>query len=708
LHKTVFLFEKANWVGIHNDLVSTDWLAVFNSCISIEDYWCVFLSIVTYCMNVFIPQKKFNINAVKRTNKKYPKHIHRLLNRKHRLWKKYSLFKSMRNKLQYKYVSRQCTRAINSFHAAAERRLIDSANVSSFYRYVNSKISCKSDVPPLITPSGELCSVDAGKAELFNNYFSSVYTIDNDVLPSALPNTDVAHPFTGVICTPTTVQKAITKMKNSKSCGSDNISVAFLKKLSFSISLPLCYVFNISLSTSCLPSQWKSAIVTPVFKKGKLNDPSNYRPISITSNICKLLESIIKDHIMHYLTINKLLSVNQYGFLPKRSTVCQLLDCCNDWFCCFDNKTNSLSSQVDVIYLDYAKAFDSVIYCKLLYKLKCIGVTGLILNWIENFLTDRTQCVRVGSSYSACSNVLSGVPQGSVLGPLLFLVYINDVSLINSTSNTKLFADDLKLYIFATGTDSNSVMQSYLNNISDWSSLWQLTLSASKCSVLSIGKNIVEYSYNINGVLLNRVTTMVDLGVTVDSKLTFDDHISHICTTARQRSALILKSFCSRDPFLLFKAFTTYVRPLLEYASCVWNPYTISHITQIESVQKNFTKRLCGLTSLTYMDRLAFLKASSLELRRLQCDLIMYFKIINGFVDIDSGKYFLFSHNTQTRGHKFKLIKQSSHTNKVENQFKLRAINVWNSLPSTIVNAQSVSYFKHVLHNHDLNQFLHV
>ena len=120
---------------------------------------------------------------------------------------------------------------------------------------------------------------------------------------------------------------------------------------------------------------------------------------------------------MHYLTINKLLSVNQYGFLPKRSTVCQLLDCCNDWFCCFDNKTNSLSSQVDVIYLDYAKAFDSVIYCKLLYKLKCIGVTGLVLNWIENFLTDRTQCVRVGSSYSACSNVLSG---GQCSGPIAF------------------------------------------------------------------------------------------------------------------------------------------------------------------------------------------------------------------------------------------------------------------------------------------------
>jgi hypothetical protein len=291
---------------------------------------------------------------------------------------------------------------------------------------------------------------------------------------------------------------------------------------------------------------------------------------------------------MNYVTENKLLAANQYGFLPKRSTVCQLLDCCNDWFQAFDNENRG--SQIDVIYLDYAKAFDSVVYSKLLFKLNNLGITGLVFNWIQNFLTDRTQCVRVGSSFSTCRNVTSGVPQGSVLGPLLFVLFINDITLINPNSSTKLFADDVKLYVLSAGIASQVLMQSYLDNIFTWSNLWQLTLSPSKCCVLSIGKNPIHYSYSINGVLVQRVNAIVDLGVTIDQKLTFDDHVSHICTTARQRSALILKSFCSRDPVLLYRAFTTFVRPLLEYASCVWNPYINSHIAKIELVQKTFLK----------------------------------------------------------------------------------------------------------------------
>ena len=251
-------------------------------------------------------------------------------------------------------------------------------------------------------------------------------------------------------------------------------------------------------------------------------------------------------------------------------------------------------------------------------------------------------------------------------------------------------------------------MQSYLDNISQWSDLWQLSLSPSKCSVLSIGKTISQYSYSIKGVTIKRVTNMVDLGVTIDSKLTFDVHIGNICTTARQRCALILKSFSSRDPLLLFRAFTTFVRPLLEYASCVWNPYSIAHIEKIESVQRNFTKRLQGMKLLSYMDRLVTLNASSLELRRIHSDLIMYFKIINNIVDVDVNKYFLFSHNTQTRGHNFKLTKELSVTNKVENQFKSRAIGIWNNLPYNTVNASSVSCFKRLLHAQNLNEFLHV
>jgi len=278
---------------------------------------------------------------------------------------------------------------------------------------------------------------------------------------------------------------------------------------------------------------------------------------------------------------------------------------------------------------------------------------------------------------------------------------------VNPCSYAKLFADDLKLYIFVTGADSRSLMQSFLDNVFQWSNTWQLTLSPSKCCVLSIGKNPIEYSYNINDVIIKRVSSMIDLGVTIDSKLNFIDHINQMCTVARQRSALILKSFCSRDPVLLFKAFTTFVSPLLEYASCVWNPYLIEHIHKIEGVQKYFTKRLYGFSLLSYVDRLARLNAPSLELRRLHFDLVMYFKIIHGIIDVDMNQYFVISHNTRTRGHNFKLNTSLVNNNKLKTQFKLRAIDAWNNLPYIIVNSSSVDCFKRNLRECNFNSYLH-
>jgi hypothetical protein len=340
------------------------------------------------------------------------------------------------------------------------------------------------------------------------------------------------------------------------------------------------------LSSSKIPTAWKSAIVTPVFKKGLSSDPSNYRPISLTSSACKILESIIKDHILDHLLSNNLLSKQQYGFLSKRSTTSQVLESSNAW-----HRNQSSKHQTDIVYLDFAKAFDSVVSAKLLHKLNCYGINSLPLNWIQEFASNRTQRVKVGSSLSSPSLVSSGVPQGSVLGPILFFVFINDIcNLVTNDVEIKLFADDVKLYLEITDDSSGCKIQSCLDNISRWCNEWQLNLSPTKCAVLSIGYKGFDFCYKVNNIAIQHVSSFKDLGVTIDQSLSFENHIHTICATASQRAALILKCFTSRQPALLIRAFTTYVRPLLEYASCIWSPFKLNLIDKIESVQRHFTK----------------------------------------------------------------------------------------------------------------------
>jgi len=251
-----------------------------------------------------------------------------------------------------------------------------------------------------------------------------------------------------------------------------------------------------------------------------------------------------------------------------------------------------------------------------------------------------------------------------------------------------------KLFQKSLDSSSSCVLQSSLDSISKWCNDWQLHLSPSKCAVLSISSKSVKYCYKINNTALEHVLNFTDLGVIVDSSLSFETHINSFCTKARQRSDLILKCFTSRDPFLLIRAFTTYVRPLLEYASAVWSPSKIHLIDKLESVQRRFTKRLKGLSHMSYETRLSYLRVESLELRRHKSDLTLYFKILHNCIEMDAKTFFSLSNSTRTRGHSFKLLKPVCRTNLQLSSFSCRAINSWNSLPDDIVESTNLHTFK--------------
>jgi hypothetical protein len=376
----------------------------------------------------------------------------------------------------------------------------------------------------------------------------------------------------------------------------------------------------------------------------------------------------------------------------------------NDWTLALNSKHS-----VDCFYIDFAKAFDSVVHSKLCAKLVYSGISGRLLSWLTAFLSNRTQQVKVGGKLSGIVDVISGVPQGSVLGPLLFLIFINDlVDVFDSKLSVKLFADDVKVYVVLDESVSSGLLQSGLDKLSVWANDWQLQISIPKCSVLHIGNNSNVPVYNINGNVLPDVTAMRDLGVTVDSDLRFKLHISNIVAKAHQRACLILRCFKSRvNANTLFRAFIVYVRPLLEYCASVWSPCYISDILKIESVQRRFSKRLISMRFRSYCDRLHSLDTDSLQVRRLKADLTMMFKIVNDLVDVNN-MFVPSSFDFNLRRHNKYLLKPIANCNCRAFSFACRHINVWNSLPSSVVNCNTVSSFKRKLDLLDFDSYLPV
>ena len=276
-------------------------------------------------------------------------------------------------------------------------------------------------------------------AENLNEYFSSVFTReDTNALP--VPETKFEgreSDYLGqLIVTPKMVAKKIRAMKENKSPGVDGIPPKLLLEIVEQISIPLATVFNLSIEEGVVPLEWKEANIIPLFKKGSRSKSENYRPVSLTSVVCKLLERLIKDHLVDFLVKNNLINPSQHGFLKARSCLTNIL-------CFLEDVTKWVDegSPVDIIYLDFKKAFDKVPHQRLLLKLKAHGIGNGMINWIEKWLIDRRQRVVVDGEVSNWKSVLSGVPQGSVLGPILFLIYINDLD-DDITSKVLKFADD--------------------------------------------------------------------------------------------------------------------------------------------------------------------------------------------------------------------------------------------------------------------------
>ena len=447
-------------------------------------------------------------------------------------------------------------------------------------------------------------------------------------------------------------------------------------------------VFNLSLKEGVVPFEWKEANIIPLFKKGSRNKSENYRPVSLTSVICKLLERLIKDHMVDFLVKHKLLNSSQHGFLKAKS-------CLTNMLCFLEEITKwiDVGSPVDIVYFDFQKAFDKVPHQRLLLKLKAHGIGDSITDWIEQWLTDRRQRVVVDGEVSNWKSVLSGVPQGSVLGPILFLIYINDLD-DSITSNVLKFADDTKLFRKVNTDGDKQHLQNDLDRLVKWSEKWQMLFNFGKYKCLHTGHGNLNVNYKMGDIVLGTTVKEKDLGVTISADMKVSEQCDIAASKGNQILGLIRRNITYKGKKLIIPLYKAIVRPHLEYCIQAWRPYRKKDIDTLERIQRRATKMIPELRDLSYEERLKECGLTTLETRRLRGDQIEVFKILNGYENIDRNMFFSLKKDSRTRGHEVKLVKDQCRLDIRKHSFSQRTINEWNKLSTDCVTASSVNMFK--------------
>ena len=425
----------------------------------------------------------------------------------------------------------------------------------------------------------------------------------------------------------------------------------------------------------------------------------------------KIFERILRDKLVNYFESNSLINPNQHGFRRNHSCVTQLLTHTN-----FILSNLVEGDEVDCIYIDFAKAFDKVDHSILVDKLKCYGITTKYLNWISDFLNNRFQTVFINGVCSYSAPVQSGVPQGSVLGPLLFIVYINDLQDVIENSNMYTFADDTKIVTKISTANDTQIMQNNLNSIILWTEKNNMKLNNNKFEYINHkpiasnkNSNLLENLpfFNLNKVYyassleIDQSTHVKDLGITVDENLNFKLHIDRLAKQCKQLSSWIFSVFDTRDKVPMLILFNSLVRSKIEYCSQIYNPYQIQDINKIEQIQRAFTYRITGMANFNYWERLRILGIMSLQRRRERSIIIHLWKILNNIspngIDIE------FKHHNRSTAIKAvvkPLPKLRGHILTIfDESFAVKSAKLWNILPSELTKITCLESFKVHLEN---------
>ena len=409
------------------------------------------------------------------------------------------------------------------------------------------------------------------------------------------------------------------------------ISAIMMKQARIPISRMLCKLFKSSLQTGEIPKILKLAFIVPIHKGGSRAETVNFRPISLTSHVMKAFERVMRRTLVNFLEINMKIDPKQHGSRAGRSTLSQLLQHQDEILSALENGEN-----IDSIYLDFSKAYDKVDHGILVHKLRALGITGKMGRWILSFLTRRYQVVLVEGRKSKFSLLISGVPQGSVLGPLLFLIFIGDIG-DGVTASVLIYVDDSKVKDKVNTEEDVEKLQSNLNKIFLWEKTNNMKFNGGKFQILRYGPNkeLKENTLYFTGEMIDvieQVSQVKDLGIILTDDGKFEEQIEIAAKKARQKCGWLLRSFYTRNETFLRQMFNTLVQPHLDYCSQLWSPQEGQHLDKMESVLRNFTRKITTLKQLNYWERLEKLKLNSEERRMERYKIIYTWKILEGLV----------------------------------------------------------------------------
>ncbi len=642
----------------------------------------------------FVPMRE-----IKR-KKKLPfmsKATKKLINKRERLFKIYKLTKRDVDYNKYKEVRNEVNSAVRKDKKEDMKKKCDLFKNSkkAFFGYIRSKqkVSTKMLQLKKTDNKDEFTKGEEEAAEELAKFLKSVY-VNEDTSnipvfePSNMEKTN--DRILKLEISEDEVHKLLKSLKEDKSPGPDQVHPKVLRETAEAWSHPLTVLFQRSSAVGVIPKDWKMANITPIFKKGSRSEVNNYRPVSLTSIVCKLMEKLIRNRITTTLEENGMFTAHQHGFSKNRSSLTNILETLEDW-------TEAIEEGygIDAVYLDYQKAFDTVPHERLVTKLRWYGIDGALLSWIKDFLTSRQMRVCVNSGSSKWSTVTSGVPQGSVLGPLLFLLYVNDIP-SELKCKIKMFADDTKIWKRIRTIEDGLELQKDIDALDTWSENWLLSFNKKKCKVMSIGHNLrTQYSMGAN-IIKEKIESSdeeIDLGIQIEKNLKWGGQCTKAANKAMAALGMIKRAFGTIDRDMFKVLYGTYVRPHLEYGIQAWSPYYKKDMLELEKVQRRATKMVKGLGKLEYEERLAMLNLYKLGRRRSRGDMIETFKIIKGFENMNSDQFFVRS-TTQLRGHNCKLFKKRANKKCRQNFFSQRVVDPWNRLPQSVVDSESVGVFK--------------
>ena len=568
------------------------------------------------------------------------------------------------------------------------------SNPKRFWAFINSKKCDSSGVSPLKSSDGITYTEGMAKANILNKQFSSVFT--NEDTTNIPEKGHCPYPsMTNIVISPAGVKKLLDGLDPHKATGPDGIPSRLLKTLSDELTPILTTLYQASVQQGVIPDEWKAANVTAIFKKGERNKACNYRPISLTSISCKVLEHIVCSSIMAHLDRNHILTDAQHGFRKRRSCITQLILCTEDLMKGIDK-----GEQQDVILLDFSKAFDKVPHARLLHKLQYYGIHNHTLDWIQDFLHDRSQQVVLEGCTSETVCVTSGVPQGSVIGPLLFLLYINDLpDCVSSTTTTRLFADDCLLYRKIKTQEDARKLQEDLDSLQRWEADWLMDFNPQKCKAMSVTnkRKPVQQTYNIHHESLEKVTSAKYLGVTMQQNMKWNNHINQLSKKANSTRAFLQRNLRSCPRHVKILCYKTLLRPILEYGCEIWDPSTQANIQKLEMIQRRYARFVYSdyRYSSSVAAMLTRLQWPSLQERRAQYKVYMIHRMVNSLVDTPSNVYLIpvTRASASLRGHSQRFQVPFARTQTYQTSFFPHAIRLWNSLPESTI-CTSPDHFK--------------